>query len=80
MTTSVADSIPLSRAVPEKNRGASRFFWGVTMFSSFAGGLVALVGIVGAQGAPQEAAAAAIGCLMCIGPYVLARSIDELRR
>jgi hypothetical protein len=78
--TNVAESIPMSQAVAERNRGASRFFWGLTLLSTVFGGLFAAVGMLTASGAPQEAAAAAIGCLFAVAPYCLARAVDELRK
>lgn len=50
------------------------------MLAACAGGFVGFITIVGASGAPQEAAGAAIGCLIVIVPYVFARSIDEIIR
>ena len=77
--TSTSSTKPmLDQPIP--GRKGTRFFWGVTMFSSLLGGLFALLGILLANGAPQQAAAAAVGCLAAVGPYCLARAVDELRR
>jgi hypothetical protein len=61
----------------------SRFahvMWGLSMAASIIGGLVGGLGIVGASGAPQEAAAAAIGCLIAIAPYTFARAVEKLAK
>jgi hypothetical protein len=60
--------------------GVAKFFWVVALIGAIIGGLIGIGGVAMAQGAPQEAAAAAIGCLTVIVPYVFARAIDELTR
>jgi hypothetical protein len=42
--------------------------------------VVGFVTIASASGAPQQAAGAAMACLIAIVPYVFARSIQELFR
>ena len=80
MTTdsSYADIVTPATARPARKTGASRFFWSVSLITSLLGGIFGVIGILAANGAPQEAAAAAMGCLMAIAPYVLARAVDEL--
>jgi hypothetical protein len=82
MTTdhSYADILKPSIPHPARKTGAARFFWSVSLLTSLLGGLFGFVGMLAANGAPQEAAAAAIGCLIVIAPYVLARAVDELTR
>jgi hypothetical protein len=55
-------------------------FWGISLLASVAGGFVGFVSVVSASGAPQEAAGAAIACLIVIAPYVFARGIEGLLR
>jgi predicted nucleic acid-binding Zn ribbon protein len=61
-------------------RLVARLFWILPLLAVPVSVFIAYVGIVGANGAPQEAAAAGIACFICIAPYVLARTIDELIR
>jgi hypothetical protein len=44
------------------------------------GGFVGYVTIATASGAPQQAAGAAMACLIVIAPYVLARAIEGVLR
>ncbi len=52
----------------------SKLFWVISLLASAAGVLTGLGGVAAAAGAPQEAAAAAIACLVVIGPYAFARA------
>lgn len=64
-------------------RGATAFaklFYFVAALGAALGAFVGIVGFLGATGAPQEAAAAALGMLCAVTPYVIARSIDEISR
>src|SRR5687767_10950568 len=54
---------------------AAKIFWGISLVASALGGLIGLGGVASASGAPQEAAAAAIGCLVVLAPYTFARGI-----
>lgn len=54
--------------------------WLVTLAGVAVGGFVGFVSIASASGAPQEAAGAAIACLIVIGPYVFTRGIEGLLR
>ena len=65
--------------VPSKRRPAL-IFWTISLICTFIGGAMGLLGVLGANGAPQEAAAAAVGCLIVIAPYAFARAVDELIR
>jgi hypothetical protein len=56
----------------------AKFFWVISLLASVAGGAIGTFGFIAANGAPQEAAAAAFGCLIAIAPYVLARSVTAL--
>lgn len=58
--------------------GVSQLFWIVSLLAGLAGGAIGLLGVFAASGAPQEAAAAAIGCLIAIAPYTFARAIHAL--
>lgn len=60
--------------------GAARFFWSFSILAAILGGLFGFLGFVFAKGAPQEAAAAAMGCMVAIVPYCVARAVDELTR
>ena len=66
--------------VRKDRRLVARIFWGISLLAVPCATFIAFAGIVGANGAPQEAAAAAIACFICIAPYVLARTSDELIR
>ncbi len=55
-------------------------FHAFSMLCAVVGAAVGLLGAVLATGAPQEAAAAAIGCLIVIAPYVFARGVDAMTR
>jgi hypothetical protein len=63
-----------------KKSGVAGFFWIVAQLSAVLGGLVGIGGSFLANGAPQEAAAAAMGCIIVIAPYVFARAVSELTR
>jgi hypothetical protein len=58
----------------------AKFFWVISLIAALLGAGVGFLGFAAANGAPQEAAAAAAGCLVVIAPYVFARAIDELLR
>jgi hypothetical protein len=60
--------------------GAARFFWVVSMAASVVAVVFGVGGVASANGAPQEAAVAAIACLIAIAPYCMARAVDELTR
>ncbi len=77
MTTSF-ETAPYLAA--RRSRPFVRFVWVLAMLAGIGGGLLGLGGFMFANGAPQEAAAAAFGCLVAIAPYVVARSIDEMSR
>jgi hypothetical protein len=62
------------------SRTIAKFFWVISLLGALLGAGVGVLGFAAASGAPQEAAAAAAGCLMVIAPYVFARAIDELLR
>jgi hypothetical protein len=57
-----------------------KFFWVIALLASLIGGFIGIVGSLLARSAPQEAAAAAIGCIIVIAPYAFARAMDELTR
>jgi hypothetical protein len=57
-----------------------RLCWLGALIGALAGGFVGYVAIGAATGAPQEAAGAAMGCLIAMVPYVFARSIHEILR
>jgi hypothetical protein len=69
-----------ARQSAQRGRGARRFFWFVSALTALFGGAIGLFGGLVANGAPQQAAAAAMGCVIVIAPYVFARAVDELSR
>jgi hypothetical protein len=74
-----ADTAPEATAA----RTPSRFVyivWLFPMLSAIVGGLIGGAGVIFAKSAPQEASAAAIGCLIVIAPYTFARAVTELSR
>ena len=77
----LAGKAPLEKPAraPSKRRPAL-IFWTISLICTFIGGAIGLLGVLGANGAPQEAAAAAVGCLIVIAPYAFARAVDELIR
>lgn len=60
--------------------GAAKFFWIISILAAVCAYVVGFLMITTATGAPQEAAGAAIACLIAIVPYVIARGIDALTR
>ncbi len=62
------------------SRTVARIFWVISLLAAVLGGLIGVAGVAGASGAPQEAAAAGIGLLIVVAPYVFARSVDEIIR
>jgi hypothetical protein len=60
--------------------GGTKFFWVMSLLASLLGSAIGIGGSFAMNGAPQQAAIAAIGCLIVIAPYVFARAIDELSR
>lgn len=77
--TGVAAQVTV-QAIRASAKPVAKLFWGISLVASILGGLIGLGGVVGASGAPQEAAAAAIGCLIIIAPYAFAKGIDALTR
>jgi hypothetical protein len=71
---------PAYQSQTSQRRGVATFFWVISMLASILGGLIGVGGSLLANGAPQEAAAAAIGCIVVIAPYVFARAVDELTK
>jgi hypothetical protein len=67
-------------AARRTQRTIARFFWAVSVVAAVVGGLVGYVTITTASGAPQQAAGAAMACLIVIAPYVLARGIEGVLR
>ena len=65
---------------PPTTSGVAKVFYVISMLAALVGGAIGILGSLMANGAPQEAAAAAIGCLIVIGPYVFARGIDKVTR
>lgn len=61
-------------------RGLVRLFWGVSMLAAVAACAFGYLSIDAAESAPQQAAGAAMALLIAIGPYIFARSLDELLR
>jgi len=59
-------------------RIVQRFFWVVSLLASIAGAFVGYLTVATASGAPQEAAGAALACLIVIAPYAFARGIEGL--
>ena len=75
--------LPPTQRVHVVNTGASvvaRMFYIFALLGAIGGTLIGIGGAVVSTGAPQQAAAAGIGCLVVIAPYVLARAVDELTR
>lgn len=58
----------------------AKLFWFLSFLSAIVGVYFGFIGFETSQGAPQQAAAAALGCLIAIGPYILARSVDGIAR
>jgi hypothetical protein len=58
----------------------AQVMWVFTLLTSLGGGAVGAAGVLFANGAPQQAAAAAVGCLIVIAPYAFARAVAELTR
>jgi hypothetical protein len=58
----------------------AKLFYAASMLAAVAGGLFGFFTVSTATGAPQEAAGAAIACLIVIAPYVFARGIDAITR
>ena len=56
----------------------NKLCWFGTVAGAVGGAFVGFVTIASASGAPQQAAGAAIGCLIVIAPYVFARAMQEL--
>jgi hypothetical protein len=67
-------------AVRRGAKPVARVFWVLSLIASLVGGFIGVAGVAAANGAPQEAAAAAMGCLIVIAPYAFARGIDALTR
>lgn len=64
----------------KSRRNAAKIGWVFALLGGALGGATGVVGINEAASAPQQAAAAAMGCFYIIGPYVIARAVDELTR
>jgi hypothetical protein len=67
-------------AVRSRASAIAILFHVISMLCAVVGGSIGLIGVVFSKGAPQEAAAAAIGCLIVIAPYVFARGVDAVTR
>jgi hypothetical protein len=57
-----------------------KLLWGVSLLGAAAAIVFGYLAVFRLPGASQQTAAAAIGCLVAIVPYVIARSIQELVR
>jgi hypothetical protein len=64
----------------QRNPVVAKIFWVVSMLAALVAGLFGFVTVTLANGAPQEAAGAAVACLIAIVPYVFARGVQELLR
>lgn len=67
-------------AVRSRTSATAILFHAISMLCALVGAAVGLLGAVLAKSAPQQAAAAAIGCLIVIAPYVFARGVDAMTR
>lgn len=54
------------------------FVWVLSILASLAGGAFGVLGFLFAKSAPQEASAAAIGCLLVVAPYAIARGVQAI--
>jgi hypothetical protein len=68
---------PIIEVAPKKSPVVA-FFWLLCLFASIVAGLFTLWAMHKATSAPQEAAAAAMGCVMVIIPYVFTRAVEGL--
>lgn len=64
----------------EKRDAPTKFFWIACATVTILGGGFSCLEVLFAKSAPQEAAAASVGCLLIIGAYVFARTVDELTK
>ena len=67
--------VPLSAG-----RVLAKLVWVGALIGAIIGASIGVGGVAVANGAPQEASAAAIGCLVVIASYAFARAVDELTR
>lgn len=79
MTTTLSPYEATAKTVARRRR-ITRVFWALSLIADALAAFVVYVGMVQANGAPQEAAVAALGCFICIMPYVFARAVDEISR
>ncbi len=75
-----SSAAPVAPRTDRRASGAAKFFWVISILAGVGAGAIGFLTIATATGAPQEAAGAAIACLIAIVPYVVARGIDELTR
>ncbi len=59
---------------------AVQIFYTLSALAGLTGGFLGVEAYVSAESAPQQAAGAAIGCLIAIAPYVFARSVEGILR
>lgn len=55
-----------------------RIFWLLALVAAMTGGFVGLVTVASGSDDHQQAAGAALGCLLVIAPYVVARAIESI--
>lgn len=58
----------------------AKIVWSISLLCSLAGGVMGLMDFSRATSAPQQAAAAAFGCLISIAPYTFAKAVDAISR
>jgi len=54
--------------------------WILTIIFSVLGGLVFVGAVVSSNGAPQEAAGSAMALCLAVIPYVISRSVSEIKK
>jgi hypothetical protein len=74
-----AEELPVESSY-NPGRVIAAVFWVVSLLCALGAIYSGIVDLHNATSAPQQAAAAAIACLIAIAPYVLARSVSELIR
>jgi len=73
------DIVPTTSVlVHQKTPLVAKIIWAIAMLCSLAGGFFGIMDYANATSAPQQAAAAAIGCLIAVAPYTFARAVEAL--
>jgi len=57
-----------------------KILWSITALCAILAGIWTFYGLTHCEGAPQECSVCAVGLILCIVPYVLAKSVRNFEK